>query len=172
MKFFDEKKIEFIQKWNSSKIQNLNFSRQNYEIFSKLKIGPKTRIYFLKEKNLILNFHAKNLIFDPMCTKNYPSKNQKNRNSNFCFFLFFRWSRRIKLKIWLYLQHRKSHSIKKIFPLPSLKTVTFVFLFSSPQTKNSGGFLKMFDKIYEELLTMVDNRWGSKFCCCHWYFIL
>ena len=144
---FHDKILKFFLSWKLDQNWSLNFWRKKSYIESDFWPNVYQKLSFKKPK--------------------------KNRNSNFSFFLFFRWSRRIKLKIWLYLQHRKSHSIKKkIFPLPSLKTVTFVFLFSSPQTKNSGGFLKMFDKIYEELLTMVDNRWGSKFCCCHWYFIL
>ena len=92
------------EKW--SKIQNLNFSCQNsvnckfFEILwwkkklnlSKNEIRQKFRIWifdakilkfflswkldqkleFIFWKNLILN-----LIFDPMCTKNYPSKTPK-----------------------------------------------------------------------------------------------
>ena len=148
MKFFDEKKIEFIQKWNSSKIQNLNFSRQNSEIFSKLKIGPKTGIYFLKKSYIESDFWPN--VYQKLSFKKPP----KNRISNFCFFLFFRWSRRIKLKIWLYLQHRKSHSIKKNISPPLFKNCNFCFSFFLPSNQK---FRRFFENVWQNIWRTTDN---------------
>ena len=111
-------------------------------IYSKILIF---QVQFFKPKKYLWTQKLE-FWFHKIVPKIVLKKNLKHFSiTNFCLF-FFRWSRRIKMKIWLYLQHRKSHSIKekKYLPPPLKKLHCCKLSFFSPQTKNE---MEVFERL-------------------------